>query len=293
VVENAPAWVAPAPRLKPREFQRIRELAHRKFGLNLRPGKEELVVARLGKKLREGQFASFQDYYDFVVADRTGEELINLIDALTTNHTSFLRESAHFDFFGRQVMPELSNRRRIDVWCAAAATGEEPYTICLTILNSLGGRSSTAARVLATDISTRALGMAREGVYPEDRLRDVPAEWKGRYFQKGQRTATGYYRVAPQVKSMVEFRRLNLIDDYVHSGKFPVIFCRNVMIYFDPKTKEEVISRLLKWLEPGGYLFVGHSEGLVGQQKTLRHVGPAIYQYRPELAARPTERAVS
>jgi len=281
---------AASPKLKPREFERIRALARQKFGLNLRPGKEDLVSARLGRKLREGRFASFQAYYDHVVGDRTGGELIALIDALTTNHTSFLREAAHFEFLMKEILPKLRDRRQIRIWCAAAATGEEPYTIAFTLFDFLGPQAGARAKILATDISTRALNKGRKGIYADDRLADLPAEWRRKYFQRGHSANAGCSRVRPEVQAMVDFRRLNLVEGYTHPGPYQVVFCRNVMIYFAPQTKDEVIARLLKWTEPGGYLFVGHSEGLVGMRHALRYVGPAVYRHEPTRDRVPVER---
>ena len=266
---------APLPRLKPRDFERVRELAAREFGLDLKPGKEELVSARLGKRLREGGFGSFDDYFEHVRRDRTGESLVALIDALTTNYTSFLREPSHFDCLRDQVLPALGARREISLWCAAAATGEEPYTLAFVLLEALRGPARPAVRILATDISTRALGQAAQGIYSEQRLAGLPQKWRGQYFQ---REAGGGWRVRPEVRRLIEFRRLNLIDRYRLGRRFPVIFCRNVMIYFNTETRRQVVGRLIEHLEPGGYLFVGHSESLAGRDHPLHYVKPAVYQ---------------
>ena len=268
----------PMPRLSPREFQKIRELARQKFGLDLKPGKEELVSSRLGKKLREGGFRSFQEYYDAVQRDATGESLIALIDALTTNYTMFFREADHFDFLRSKVLPGLRSRGEIRIWCAAAATGEEPYSLAITLFETLGMAHAHQIHVLATDISTRALAAAEQGVYPAERFAQLPTAVRRRYLLQGRATAEGFYKMRPEVRQRVEFRRLNLVEPIRHRAPFPVIFCRNVMIYFGQETRQDVVRRMIEWLEPGGYLFVGHSESLSGKEYALEYVQPAVYR---------------
>ncbi len=268
------------PALRANEFDKIRQLAAERFGLELKPGKEELVYSRLGKKLREGGFASFGDYYRHVVEDRTGESLVALIDALTTNFTSFFREADHFDFLRAKILPELRQRKEIRIWCAAAASGEEPYSIVFTLLEAFGMQARSKIKLLATDISTRALSVAERGVYPEERFAGVPQAVRQRYLLRGHGDAEGYYKVRPDVRACVEFRRLNLIEPMRHPEMFPVIFCRNVMIYFSPETRRHVVSQLLEWLEPGGHLIVGHAESLGAKEFPLEYVRPAVYRKR-------------
>jgi chemotaxis protein methyltransferase CheR len=270
---TAQAWA-----LKPREFEQIRHLAHEKFGLDLRHGKEELVAARLGKLIRTGGFGSFDEYYRYVVVDASGEALTGMIDALATNFTSFLREPKHFEFLAAAVLAGWMDRGEIRVWSAACSTGEEPYTLALTLLDTLSGASHGAIRVLATDISTRALDAARKGVYPKERFQDFPQAWLPKYLLKGEGPSTGFYRVKPEVRRLIEFRRLNLIEPFVHPQPFAAIFCRNVMIYFDTLTQTDLVERLAACLEPGGYLFVGHAESLAGARSNLEYVRPAVYR---------------
>jgi chemotaxis protein methyltransferase CheR len=270
---------APAGLLSDGEFQAIRRLAHEKFGLELKSGKQELVAARLGKKLREHNFPTFRDYYRHVLEDSTGEALIGLIDALTTNHTSFLREPAHFDYLRETILPALERRRRIEIWSAACSTGEEPYSIACALLEA--GVAPDRARIVATDISTRVLETARAGVYPAERFEEIPAGWRRKYLLRGTRRWEGWFRLRPEVRAMVEFRRLNLVEPFPELGPFPVIFCRNVMIYFDKPTQERVVGRLEARLEPGGWLLVGHAESLAGVRHSLRYVKPAVYR-KPE-----------
>jgi chemotaxis protein methyltransferase CheR len=265
--------------LSARDFQRIAALAKQHFGLDLRSGKEALVAARLRKKMRELGIQSFREYCDRVVSDTSGESLLALTDALTTNHTSFLREPAHFDFFRRRVVPEFASSERLSVWSAACATGEEPYTICMAALEECGGAARCS--VLATDISGRALEAARRGVYAADKVAGLPPEWLRRYFLKGEGPAAGQYRIRPQVAAMVEYRRLNLIGPWPPLGPFAAIFCRNVMIYFDRPAQAALVKRLAGCLAPGGYLFVGHAESLTGFEHPLQYVQPAVYQRGP------------
>jgi chemotaxis protein methyltransferase CheR len=264
--------------LSPQTFDKIRRLVYDKAGIDLKQGKEQLVSARLGKKLRETNSRSYEEYLRLVEADRTGESLVALIDALTTNFTSFLRETAHFDFLRAEVLPKLKDRNLVEFWCAASATGEEPYSLIFTMLEELGGPLKSNCRLLATDISTRALRAAQKGVYPAERFASCPKEWLPKYLMRGEGESKGLYQVKPDIARRIEFRRLNLIESFDAGRTFPLISCRNVMIYFDKPTQEKVVNRLTSFLEPGGYLFVGHSESLTGMAHTLKFIKPAIYQ---------------
>jgi chemotaxis protein methyltransferase CheR len=270
-----------SPTLKAPVFEKIRRLAYDKFGLNLTAAKHPLVAARLGKKLRELKIPTYEAYYDLVLADRTGESLIALIDALSTNHTSFLREASHFDFLMKQVVPGLLKRASIDIWSAPCSTGEEPYSIAVTMLEQLGMPPKPALRIRATDISTRALAVAKLGAYTADRLGSMPLPLIRKYFNP---TGPGSFQISPEVRRMIEFDRGNLIEPMRAARAFPIIFCRNVMIYFDKPTQERVVTNLSQFLEPGGYLLIGHSESLMGVHHSLEYVQPAIYR-RPGVLA--------
>lgn len=267
-----------SPVLSSRVFDKIRDLVYQRAGIDLRNGKENLVSARLSKKLRETGCATYEEYLDRVLRDTSGESLTALIDALTTNFTSFLREPAHFEFLKKEILSVIGSRDKVEIWCAAAATGEEPYSLAFTLLETLGMNAAYRCRILATDISTRALETARKGIYPAERFDGVPKEWLPRYLLRGDGDYKGFYRVRPEVARIVEFRRLNLIEPFTHAVLYPLISCRNVMIYFDKQTQERVVERLAAFLEPGGYLFVGHSEGLTGVQHSLRFAKAATYQ---------------
>jgi chemotaxis protein methyltransferase CheR len=263
-------------RLTPHEFTMVRDLAHRRFGLNLQAGKETLVAARLAKQIRIGGFGSFRDYFRHVNSDSTGESLIALIDALTTNHTSFMRERQHFEYLVRAVLPQYLNRTTLPIWCAASSTGEEPYSILFTLLHALAGRRKPEISLLATDISTRVLATARRAVYPAGRLEGLPGAWLNSFCQKEDGQSA--YRVRDEVARHVTFRRLNLMESFSMLGQFPVIFCRNVMIYFDHQTQDRLVARLVDRLEPGGHLFVGHAESLSSIPHGLEYVRPAVYR---------------
>lgn len=279
--ETAPAGCERPAELRPlsqREFEQIRRLAREKFGLDLRNGKEELVAARLGKKIRQAGFGSFEQYYRHVVSDDSGEALAEMIDALTTNFTSFLREPRHFDFLRHKILPDLRQRGEVAVWSAGCATGEEPYTLAFTLLDEFARGPRPELRILATDISTRALDSAGRAAYPADRFADFPGGWLPRFFLRGHGRWEGWYRVKPEIRSLVEFRRQNLVEPAPFGGLFPLILCRNVMIYFDKPTQAAVVERLVACLEPGGHLFIGHSESLTGVDHNLQYVEPSVYR---------------
>ncbi|MBZ5611363.1 MAG: protein-glutamate O-methyltransferase CheR [Acidobacteriia bacterium] len=266
--------------LKEREFHQISQLAHERFGLELKPGKEALVAARLGKRLRQRGFRSFDEYYQHVLSDSTGDALIELIDSLTTNHTSFLRERSHFEFLARAVVEEFGDVRKLEIWSAACSSGEEPYSIgmCVSDVFSKPGAKNREVRILATDISTRVLAKARRGVYPAERFQELSEAWRRAYLLKGDGDCRGYYKIKPELARLVEFERLNLIEPFSQHRLFHVIFCRNVMMYFDKATQQDIVQRLSACLEPGGYLFVGHSESLTGVSHDLQYVRPATHR---------------
>ena len=266
--------------LEAHEFDQIRLLAHRVFGLDLKPGKEELVSARLGRLVRGGGFRSFDDYYQHIVRDNTGQALAGMIDALTTNHTAFLREPEHFEYLRRELLPRVPPGASLEVWSAACSTGEEVWTLGCLLSENLGPRRF---QITASDISMRALRFAERGVYPVDRCGGLPAPWLARHFKTSDRGAT--YEVSPALRAQTSFKRANLLESCTGARPFSVIFCRNVMIYFDAPTQEKVVRQLSDCLEPGGHLFVGHAESLTRISHKLEYVRPAIYR-------KPTQRKV-
>jgi chemotaxis protein methyltransferase CheR len=256
------------------EFEQIRELAHRAFGLDLRTGKEDLVSARLRRLVRAGGFRSFHQYYQHVLSDATGKALSALIDALATNHTSFNREPDHFDFLRRHLEEIFNGRDAIEIWSAACSTGEEIWTLAALLNDAFPRRD---IRLAATDISRKALDTALRAVYPIERCASMPAAWLARYFSP-EGCPTHSYRVLPRIRAQVSFRRVNLLEPVSWPRPFPVIFCRNAMIYFDQPTQERVIRNLVHNLAPGGYFFVGHAESLTRISHPLQYVRPAVYR---------------
>jgi len=267
----------PAP-LTSTEYRNFCDLAYQRCGLHIKEGKEQLVSSRLMKVMREAGIESFEDYYRAVVTDTTGKRIQGFIDALSTNHTSFFRESAHFDFFLEKILPALKDRSEIAVWSAACSSGEEPYTIAFVILEALGEEALPRINLLGTDISTRVLARARKGLFENDRISGVPQNVLRRYFLKGGGKWSEWVMVKKAIRDQVRFERVNLVEELPHVGEFPLIFCRNVMIYFDAKTQERVVRSLSRCLEPGGYLFIGHSESLSAVSHQLQFVAPAIYR---------------
>ncbi len=264
-------------KLHKREFEQVCRTMYDSFGIDLE-GKEVLVAARLGKKLRELQLPSFESYLEMVRKDASGESLTAMVDVLTTNHTSFFREPKHFDYLRSTILPSLKPTETIRIWSAACSSGEEPYSIAFTLCEALGAGAETRASILATDISTRVLEIAKRGVYEADRFSTMTHDRMRRHLLKGSGNSSGLYMVRKEIRSMVSFHRLNLMEDFTQMEKFQVIFCRNVMIYFDRKTQEALVRRLTDQLEPGGYLLIGHAESLNGVEHDLKYVCPATYR---------------
>lgn len=265
------------PQLGDRQFQTIRARVYDICRINLHAGKENLVRARLGQRLRALGLHSFDDYIDYLNRDIANQEIDRMIDILTTNKTSFFREAQHFDFLKQQAMPELvESGRMLRFWSAGCSTGEEPYSMAITLKEATPRQPDYDMRILATDISTRVLARAREGLYNSDVAREIPPGYLKSYFQSRQEENT--IRVKTAIKSLVRFARLNLNENWPMKGPFDVIFCRNVMIYFDKATQQNLIERFWRMLRPGGFLFIGHSESLITSVHKFKYVQPAIYQ---------------
>lgn len=276
--EPALADLQTPPGIPDAEFREICSLVQQRLGIELRPGKEALVTLRLAEPMRRRGFTSFGKYMEHVKRDPEGPAMLEFIDSLTTNHTNFLREANHFEFWQQQVLLPLRHRPELQVWCAASSSGEEPYTMAMHAVEALGESAYRQVRIIATDISHAILEQARRGVYSAQRLAPLPEAWCRRYFLRGEGQWQGYFRVKPELSRMVEFRRLNLIESLPLMGPFPAIFCRNVMIYFNPETRSLVVNQMRTRLEPGGYLFVGHAESLNGLNVQLDYVQPSVYR---------------
>ncbi len=269
--------------LTDREFEKISRLVYDQCGIHLTDGKRELVKARLGKRIRNGPFHSFQDYYQYVLKDDSGQELIQLLDSITTNFTFFFREQKHFDFLQTEILPELmrrepSNKRRLRFWSAACSTGEEPYSIAMSLLEIIDRPSLWDLLILATDLSTKVLKLAESGIYPKERIQSVPPLLIKKYFLRGEGRWKDYVKMKEEVRKLVQFKRLNLMEPFDHREPFDCIFCRNVMIYFDKKAQQTLVHRLYECLRKGGFLLIGHSESLTGIEHPFQYVRPAVYR---------------
>ncbi|MFA6286539.1 MAG: protein-glutamate O-methyltransferase CheR [Opitutaceae bacterium] len=270
----------------PNDYQFIRELVYSHSRINLGPDKQELVGARLGKRLRATGLASVGEYCDLLRSKAGADEVGMLIDVISTNHTYFFREEGHFLALKEIILPDLVRRRATEswpalrVWSAACSSGEEPYSLALALDEYFSGNSGGWPRQIeATDISTRVLAKAEAGIYSADTVSRISPEMVKAHFQVGYAEQAGLYRVKPSLRSMVRFRHLNLLEGPVPFNEpFQIIFCRNVMIYFDRATQEELVQRLKARLVPGGYLLVGHSESLTGINHGLKMIRPATYQ---------------
>ena len=282
-----------------RQYTLLRQLVHREAGINLGPAKRELLVGRLSRRLRELGLTSFGDYYDYVVGRGGVAELTQLLDLVATNETHFFREPAHFDFIERQLCSAWAagaeagaRSRTVRLWSAACSTGEEPYSLAMLLLARLPAEAGWSVEILATDISTRVLQRAEAAVWPGEKAREIPTPYLKRFMLRGVGTQEGRMKAGPELRAAVQFRRLNLNDDrYAVGAPFDMIFCRNVLIYFDPPTKAGVVRRLSEHLAPGGHPVLGHSESVHGMTTGLRTVGPTVYAL--DGAPRPPARAAA
>jgi chemotaxis protein methyltransferase CheR len=251
-------------------------------------GKKELVRARLAKRITQLQLRNFKSYFQHVMTDSTGDELVFLLDALATNLTSFWREPQHFDFMYKTFVPELEARRkrpggggpRLRIWSAACSSGEEPYTIAMVVLeHSPYFASGGDFRILATDLSTKVLNVAKRGQYGPESVKNIPPGSLRTFMTKTQAEKGGFtYLIKPEVRRIISFRRFNLMDPMPFKGPMDLIFCRNVMIYFDRETIGSLVKKFYNLLEVGGYLFIGHSESLSGLEHQFQYIAPCIYR---------------
>lgn len=264
------------------EFEQLRLLIYQRFGINLTEQKRSLLVGRLQKILRQAGFSSFRDYYDHLMADGQTKALGQLVDHISTNHTFFNRESDHFDFFAATALPDVVTRLRsqgrkdLRVWCAGCSSGEEAYMLLMLMREVLGqeyGRWESG--LLATDISDRVLSIARQGLYPGERIANLPDKLRKAYLE---RSGPDTWRFQDKLIRDATFRRFNLMNPFPFKKPFQIIFCRNVMIYFDQPTRDRLVQKFHQFLEPGGYLFIGHSESLGRAQTLFRYLRPAVYR---------------
>ena len=271
--------------LTDKEYSFIKNLIYDKSRIDLGDNKRELVSSRLGKRLRATQKNSYQEYLKFLQTDNSGTELTHLIDAISTNHTYFFREYKHFEFLDSTVLPwhstqvKKSGKRPFKVWSCASSSGEEPYSLAVHLEEYAQKDKDFSWTIDATDISTNVLDKARKGIYAEERLKEVRKDQLANFFQKGTGKWDGHYRVKDPLRSQVNFHHLNLLQTkYPFQKPFDVIFVRNVMIYFDRETQEQLVNQLHNILRPGGYLMIGHSESLTNIRHPFQTMKPAIYR---------------
>ena len=263
------------------DFERIRALIHRRAGISLSDHKRDMAYSRLARRLRTLGLDSFREYLDQLEARNDAAEWEAFTNALTTNLTAFFREAHHFpilaDFVKRRA--GVAGAQPVSVWCSAASTGEEPYSIAMTLVEALGDRAAREARVLATDLDTQVLAKADAGVYSFDQVKHLSPERLKRFFFKGTGAHSGLVKVRPELRAMIKFEQLNLTDaDYGLRTTFDAIFCRNVMIYFDKPTQAQVLTRFEPLMKPDGLLFAGHSENFTYVTQAFRLRGQTVYE---------------
>ena len=257
------------------------------YGINLEK-KRILIEGRLSNMVTARGFKSFKEFIDFAFADKTGNETIQLVNKLTTNHTFFMREPEHFEYLKNTILPYVektnARERSLNVWCAASSTGQEPYTLIMTI-DEYFGTNKWNIKLLATDLDTDVLNIARQGIYTKDMMKDIPDKWLSKYFiKKDEQT----YQVIDRLRNMITFKQFNLMDPIPNQKPFDLISCRNVMIYFEQETKNALIERFYDVTVDGGYLFIGHAES-VGRDTRFKYIKPAVYRKMPdEPGAKPT-----
>ncbi|MPQ65137.1 MULTISPECIES: CheR family methyltransferase [Pseudomonas] len=262
-------------KLEDREFTQFQTWLYGAAGISLSAAKKALVAGRLFKRLKHHELDSYDAYFKLIMGKENAGELQVALDLLTTNETYFFREPKHFDFLRQQVLPRAAPGKTFRVWSAASSSGEEPYSLAMTLAEGLG---STPWEVIGSDISTQVLAKARSGHYPMERASNLPSALLSRYCLKGVGQQSGTFLIDKSLRQRVSFIQVNLNDTLPQLGEFEVIFLRNVMIYFDQETKRKVVNRLLPFLRRGGYFIISHSESLHGVSDAFKLVAPSIYQ---------------
>jgi len=275
-----------------REFKLFRTLIHERTGIWLRDGKQVMLASRLSRRLRHHNIASFAQYYDYVQhLQDNGAEMLQLINCVTTNKTSFFRERHHFDFLAKTVVPEVQaavargGPRKLRVWCAASSIGEEPYSIAITVLEALSAHTASIGswkiEIIASDIDTNVLNTAVRCIYPAEDLASVPAPLRKKYFLRGKDEMQGQVKVKPEAARLVTFKRINLMDaSWPIEGLFDVIFFRNALIYFNQETQNVFLRRMAGYLRPRGYLFLGNAEHIPWLHGILEPLKQTMYRLR-------------
>lgn len=265
-------------------FERLSTYVTREYGIKLPLAKKSMLESRLNKKVKSLGLASYTEFLDFIFSDQGKQgELFNVIDLITTNKTDFFREAAHFHFLSKEFLTQYRTelgRNNIKIWSAGCSTGEEPYTIIMAMEEYKKQHSSVTYNLLASDVSTRVIQTAYQGIYEIEKIEPVPMDLKRSYFMRSKANPK-LVRVKPEYRKKIQFKRINFMDDQYGMMKadFDIIFCRNVLIYFDKQTQERVINKFCSHLKPGGLLFLGHSESIIGMNLPLKQIRPTVYRY--------------
>ena len=277
VLKN-PADAAKIFEFTPRDFARVRALIYKQAGISLGESKQEMVYSRLARRLRAKGLSTFAEYLDRLESGGDSEEWVAFTNALTTNLTSFFREAHHFPVLADHV---LNRKGPLSIWCSASSTGEEPYSIAMTVCEAFGTLTPPVS-IVATDIDTNVLETAAKGVYPIERIDKMAQDRVKRFFQRGRGERSGLVRVRPELQQLVTFKPLNLLaGNWPVSGPFDVIFCRNVMIYFDKPTQSRILTRFVPLMKPDGLLFAGHSENFMYATDAFKLRGKTVYELDP------------
>lgn len=267
-----------------RDYARLCQLVYSRAGIHLGADRKTMLEVRIRRRLKDLSLSSYSAYCEYLFsAEGQREEIDDLIDVVTTNKTDFFREPRHFELLTERVLPEMASsspdQRMLTVWSAGCSSGEEPYTLAMVLSEYVRAHPDFRFRILATDVSRIVLNRAELAVYSKEAIQPVPAALRSKYLMRGREPGSGRFRVVPELRRLVEFRRLNLMDaDYGLEGDVPIIFCRNVIIYFDRPTQQRLLARFARFLAPGGYLFVGHAETLHSLDLPLVPVAPALYR---------------
>ncbi len=264
------------------EFNKLSKFIFEVYGIKMPIVKKVMLQSRLQKRLRELQITSYKDYIDYVFSQQGENEVIHMMDVVSTNKTDFFRESTHFDFLSREIIKKehvpKNTRNILKIWSAGCSSGEEPYTLAMVLADFGDENPMFDFQILATDISTRMLETAAKAIYSEEKVEIVPMALKKKFLLRSKDRALKTIRIVPALRSKISFKRLNLIDPvYDVHDTFDIVFCRNVLIYFDRPTQEKVINKLCSHLKPGGYFFLGHSESVTGMQVPLKQIKPTIF----------------
>jgi chemotaxis protein methyltransferase CheR len=268
------------PKMSEADFSRMSCFINSQCGIKMPKVKKTMLEGRLQKRLRELNIANFKDYCELVLNQNSSHELIQMIDVVTTNKTDFFREPGHFDFLNASALPELlKDSSQLNIWSAGCSSGEEPYTIAMALHEYMEQNKNFSYNILGTDISVQILDRALAAIYSIERVIGIPINVKRKYFLKNKNPLKKLVRIVPELRSNVSFQRLNFMDDsYDITTTFDVVFCRNVLIYFDKPTQEKVINKLCAKLRPGGYFFLGHSESITDMKVPLKQVKPTIFK---------------